>query len=44
VGCRVCKITRRHSTRQRRGRLIAVSPKPGKMLAAGAKINLALGR
>ena len=42
--CRVGKITRKHSSPRKKGKVIAQSPRAGKRLANGAKVNLVVGK
>lgn len=42
--CTVGKVTRRHSSRRRSGRVLSQSRSPGSRLAAGTAINLVVGR
>jgi beta-lactam-binding protein with PASTA domain len=42
--CRIGKVTFRKTVKRQRGRILAESPKPGKRLANGAKVNLIVGR
>jgi beta-lactam-binding protein with PASTA domain len=42
--CRVGKITKKKSSRKKKGRVIAQSPKPGKTLPAGSKVKLTVGK
>jgi hypothetical protein len=42
--CRVGKITRKHSTKKKRGKVIKQSPKARKHLAAGSKVKLTVGK
>jgi beta-lactam-binding protein with PASTA domain len=42
--CRIGKITFRKTVARQRGRVLAESPRPGKRLANGAKVNLIVGR
>jgi uncharacterized repeat protein (TIGR01451 family) len=42
--CRVGKITKRVSSRRKKGKVLAQKPKPGKVLAAGAKVKLVVGK
>jgi Divergent InlB B-repeat domain/PASTA domain/Domain of unknown function DUF11 len=42
--CRVGKITRKLSSRKKKGRVIAQSPTRGKILRSGSKVNLTVGK
>lgn len=42
--CRVGKVTRRHSTPARKGRVLAQRPKAGRTLRNGARVNLTVGK
>ena len=42
--CRVGKITYRPSTRAKMNRVLSETPRPGKRLKNGTKVNLAVGR
>jgi len=42
--CRVGKVTRVHSSLRKRGRVVTQSPKGGKTLRRGAKVNLRVGK
>jgi beta-lactam-binding protein with PASTA domain len=42
--CRVGTITRAYSARVPRGRVLSERPRPGRHLAAGAKVNLVVSR
>jgi uncharacterized repeat protein (TIGR01451 family) len=42
--CRVGKITKKFSTRRKKGKVLAQKPKPGRLLAAGARVNLIVGK
>jgi hypothetical protein len=42
--CRVGKVTRKHSSKKKRGRVIKQSPKAGKHLPAGTKVKLTVGK
>jgi eukaryotic-like serine/threonine-protein kinase len=42
--CRVGRITRAHSTLAKKGRVLSESPKAGKTLRKGARVNLRVGR
>jgi len=42
--CRVGKITRKHSVKKKRGKVIKQSPRAHKHLKAGAKVNLTVGK
>jgi hypothetical protein len=42
--CRVGKITRKFSTKKKKGRVLKQSPKPGKKLAPSAKVKLIVGK
>ena len=42
--CRVGRITRKHSSARKKGRVIAQSPRAGKRLAIGARVNLVVGK
>jgi uncharacterized repeat protein (TIGR01451 family) len=42
--CRVGKITKKFSTRKKKGKVLAQKPKPGRLLAAGARVNLIVGK
>jgi beta-lactam-binding protein with PASTA domain len=42
--CRVGKVTKRFSTRRKKGRVLSQKPKPGRLLAAGARVNLVVGK
>jgi beta-lactam-binding protein with PASTA domain len=40
----VGKITRKHSSAQKKGKVIGQSPRAGRRLANGAKVNLVVGK
>jgi uncharacterized repeat protein (TIGR01451 family) len=42
--CRVGKITKKFSTRKKKGRVLSQKPRPGKLLAAGARVSLVVGK
>jgi beta-lactam-binding protein with PASTA domain len=42
--CRVGKVTRKLSSRTKLGKVIGQSPKRGKVLRSGSKVNLTVGR
>jgi PASTA domain len=42
--CRVGKVTKTFSTRRKKGRVLSQKPKPGRLLAAGARVNLVVGK
>jgi hypothetical protein len=42
--CTVGKITRKASSKRKRGKVLAQKPKPGKRLAPGARVKLTVGR
>jgi beta-lactam-binding protein with PASTA domain len=42
--CRVGKITRKHSSARKKGKVIGQSPRAGRRLANGAKVNLVVGK
>jgi beta-lactam-binding protein with PASTA domain len=42
--CRVGRVARRHSVRRKRGKVLAQSPRAGKSLVLGARVNLVIGR
>jgi len=42
--CAVGKITRKHTAKAKRGKVIAQSPRPGRHLRNLAKIKLTVGR
>jgi len=42
--CRVGKITKKKSSRKKKGRVLSQSPKPGKTLPAGSKVKLTVGK
>jgi uncharacterized repeat protein (TIGR01451 family) len=42
--CRVGKLTKKKSSRKKKGRVLAQSPKPGKTLPGGSKVNLTVGK
>jgi beta-lactam-binding protein with PASTA domain len=42
--CRVGRVTRRRSSAAKRGRVLAESPKAGKTLRSGARIDLKVGK
>jgi hypothetical protein len=42
--CRVGSVRHVRSTRKRKGRVVRQSPAPGRRLAAGARVNLWLGK
>jgi beta-lactam-binding protein with PASTA domain len=42
--CRVGKVTKKFSTRRKKGRVLSQKPKPGKRLAAGARVKLVVGK
>jgi uncharacterized repeat protein (TIGR01451 family) len=42
--CRVGKVTKKFSTRRKKGKVLSQKPKPGRLLAAGANVNLVVGK
>jgi hypothetical protein len=42
--CRVGKITKKASTKKKKGRVLKQKPKPGKILKPNAKVNLTVGK
>jgi alpha-tubulin suppressor-like RCC1 family protein len=42
--CRVGRITKKHSTSKKKGRVLAQSPKPGTKLEKGARVRLTVGK
>jgi beta-lactam-binding protein with PASTA domain len=42
--CRVGKVTKRFSTRKKKGRVVAQRPRAGRTLPAGGKANLTVGK
>ncbi|HTS73440.1 MAG TPA: PASTA domain-containing protein [Gaiellaceae bacterium] len=42
--CRVGKVTKKHSSKKKKGKVIKQSPKAGKHLLAGTKVNLTVGK
>jgi hypothetical protein len=44
AGCRVGKVKRKRAARRKRGRVISQSPKAGRTLARGARVNLVVGK
>jgi hypothetical protein len=42
--CRVGKITKKHSSKKKKGKVLKQSPKAGKHLSAGSKVNLTVGK
>jgi beta-lactam-binding protein with PASTA domain len=42
--CRVGRITEKFSTRRKKGRVLSQKPKPGRRFAAGARVNLVVGK
>ncbi len=42
--CRVGRVARRHSARRKRGKVLAQSPRAGRSLALGSRVNLVVGR
>jgi beta-lactam-binding protein with PASTA domain len=42
--CKVGKITKKHAAKKKRGKVLVQSPKAGKKLKAGAKVNLTVGK
>ena len=42
--CGVGKITKKHSTKKKRGKVIKQSPSAGKHLVAGSKVKLIVGK
>jgi len=44
ANCRVGTLTRRVSSRKKRGRVLAEKPKPGATLEGGTKIQLIVGK
>jgi uncharacterized repeat protein (TIGR01451 family) len=42
--CRVGKVTKKFSTRRKKGRVLSQKPKPGRRLVAGARVNLVVGK
>jgi len=42
--CTVGKVTRKASSKSKRGKVLAQKPKPGRRLAPGAKVNVTVGK
>jgi beta-lactam-binding protein with PASTA domain len=42
--CRVGKVTKRFTTRRKKGRVLSQKPKPSRLLAAGARVTLVVGK
>jgi beta-lactam-binding protein with PASTA domain len=42
--CRAGKITRKHSSARKKGKVIGQSPRAGRRLANGARVNLVVGK
>ena len=42
--CRVGKITKKHSSKKKKGKVIKQSPRAGKHLKAGSKVKLTVGK
>jgi hypothetical protein len=42
--CRVGRVTRRRSVRKKRGKVLAQSPRAGRSLEVGSRVNLVVGR
>jgi uncharacterized repeat protein (TIGR01451 family) len=42
--CRLGKVTRKHSSLKKRGRVLSQRPKPGRRLNNGAKVNVVIGK
>jgi hypothetical protein len=42
--CGVGKVTKKHSSNKKKGKVLKQSPKAGKHLAAGSKVNLTVGK
>jgi beta-lactam-binding protein with PASTA domain len=42
--CRVGRVTRKHSSLRLKGRVLSQSPKAGKTLRRGARVNLKVGK
>ena len=42
--CRVGKVTKKHSSKKKRGKVIKQSPKAGKKLKVNSKVNLTVGK
>jgi hypothetical protein len=42
--CRVGRVTRRHSVRRKRGKVLVQSPRAGKSLVLGARVHVVVGR
>jgi len=42
--CRVGRVARRHSVRRKRGKVLAQSPRAGRSLELGSRVNLVIGR
>jgi serine/threonine-protein kinase len=42
--CRVGKISRKFSSKKKKNRVLVQSPKPGRRLANGHKVNLVVGK
>jgi beta-lactam-binding protein with PASTA domain len=42
--CTVGKITRKHSSARKKGKVVAQSPRAGRRLANHAKVNLVVGK
>jgi len=42
--CRAGKITRKHSSLAKKGRVLAQNPKAGKVLRVDARVNLKVGK
>jgi beta-lactam-binding protein with PASTA domain len=42
--CKVGKITRKHSSARKKGKVLAQSPRAGRRFAVGHKVNLVVGK
>jgi beta-lactam-binding protein with PASTA domain len=42
--CRVGRVTKKFSSLRKRGRVLSQSPKAGRVLPRGAKVNLKVGK
>jgi len=42
--CKVGKVEKQHAAKKKRGKVLVQSPRAGKRLKAGAKVNLTVGK
>ena len=42
--CKVGKVTKKHASKKKKGKVIKQSPKAGKHLAVGSKVKLTVGK